>query len=76
MLWVSSEQILIYKKSKVIKLFPLYEWLSLKYGTEETNFSVNVKTNSTVEQITLNFISKYGRDKFKKKSHQFLTARP
>jgi hypothetical protein len=49
MLWVSSEQILIYKKSKVIKLFPLYEWLSLKYGTEETNFSVNVKTNSTVE---------------------------
>jgi hypothetical protein len=24
MLWVSSEQILIYKKSKIIKLFPLY----------------------------------------------------
>ncbi len=35
------------EKNQVI--FSVYGWLSLKYATEEANFSAHVKTNSTVE---------------------------
>ena len=50
MLWATSEQILIYERIENNPIISsAYGRLSLEYETEEKNFSVNVKSNSTVE---------------------------
>jgi hypothetical protein len=49
MLWVSSKQILIYRKNENNEIiFSVHGPVSLKTGSEETNFRVEAKINSIV----------------------------
>ncbi len=76
MVWVSSKQLLIYRKNENNEIiFSVHGPVSLKTGSEETNFRVEAKINSIVGQITLKYISKYEKVMFEKKD-EFLTARP